>query len=228
MLKYINLFDIKISTYLLFICISLIVNIVIAVEFFKKTNIKKKQYISILILETIGICMGAKLLDFLIYYRYYTNVVDIFFRGYIFYGGVIGGIILAYFYVKKENIDIEEMFNILIPNILLIYAICKIGCYLNGCCVGIKHIPIQLIESILCFITYLSIIINRKRLIQKDNIIPISCISYSLIRIICDFFRADMSGKIVLNLTISQIMSLFVIFLNIYIIKKHIRKNKLD
>ena len=228
MLKYINLFNIKISTYLLFICISLFVNIIISVKFFNETNIKKKQYIIILILETIGICIGAKLLDFLIYYRCYTDIENIFFKGYIFYGGIIGSIILTYVYCKKENINIEEVFNILIPNILLIYSICKIGCYLNGCCVGINHIPIQLIESILCFITYLFIIINRKRLIQKDNIIPISCISYSLIRIICDFFRADMSGKIVLNLTISQIMSLFVIFLNIYIIKKHIRKNKLD
>lgn len=225
-MKVINIFGMQISTYLILILSSLFINGIISIYLLEKTNINRKHYLGLLIFETIGICTGAKILDFLIYYKYYTNIVEILFRGYIFYGGIICGIFMIYAYSKFLKLDIKEVFNVFIPNFLIIYSICKIGCFFNECCGGINQFPIQLLESLLCFIIYVILMFKREKYIKENKMITISCFSYSIIRLILEFFREDKTAKVFFGLTISQILSICVIVLIICLLDNGDKREK--
>ena len=76
-----------------------------------------------------------------------------------------------------------------LPNMLLLYSILKIGCYINGCCNGKIFIPIQIVESILNFIAYIYtiyLILNNK---NKIYIVSNSILLFGLLRLILSLFR---------------------------------------
>ena len=116
---------------------------------------------------------------------YFTDI----FGGMVFYGGLIGGIITAYIYCRCLKLDIPTYFDVLTPSIPLFHAFGRIGCFLGGCCYGIKsswgfqyehslvpeadgvtRLPIQLFESagnliIAAVLIFLSKKIHKKGLL---------------------------------------------------------------
>lgn len=47
-------------------------------------------------------------------------------------GGLVGGMLGGYFYVKRNNMNYWEYFSLLSPGVLLGQAVGRIGCFLNG------------------------------------------------------------------------------------------------
>ena len=52
--------------------------------------------------------------------------------GLVWYGGLIGGVLAYYWYVRRHNLPIARMFDATAPALALAYAIGRVGCFLVG------------------------------------------------------------------------------------------------
>ena len=156
--------------------------------------------------------------------------------GFVFYGGVIGGLFALLFVKKIHKIEVRNYVPILVPGLCIAHSFGRIGCSLAGCCHGkitnnkhfyymysnslvapnnVKLIPVQGIEAfcvfllgIVCFI----LVLKRK----KINVLFLYILVYSVLRFILEFFRGDSERGGLLFFSTSQIISLvgmiFVLF----------------
>ena len=147
---------------------------------------------------------------------------------------VLSGFII--FLITK--MDPKKLFAILLFSVPLIYAIGKLGCFLNGCCYGIdysgplrvlysssKHapngislFPVQLVESIVNLIIFIiSIIIYYKK---KDitKTLPFIVLACSTVKFLLDFLRTP--GKHIISLNQIFCIIAFIIGIIIFIKSK--------
>lgn len=99
--------------------------------------------------------------------------------------------------------------------LILFLAVSKIGCYVNGCCyavIGGCTLPLNIIESGLAIIIFILIMTNR---IKTDIII---LLTYSIFRLITDFFKINFRYENLFGITISQIFYISVIMVVIVLI----------
>lgn len=151
--------------------------------------------------------------------------------GLTFMGGLIGGVVTfilitvfsrkkymrAYFFPAAE---------LAVLSIALGLAIGRIGCFLAGCCYGVrsehgvqfphlpyKVLPTQLYESIFVFIVFavLLLIVLKFKRVKGFNLIIFSY-SYAIFRFIIEFFRGDPRGAYIGAISPSQFQSI-VLFL---------------
>ncbi|MCK5804172.1 MAG: prolipoprotein diacylglyceryl transferase [Lentisphaeria bacterium] len=77
----------------------------------------------------------------------WLDALKIYRGGLVFYGGFIGGALVALLFCRWRKLSIRNVADVLAPCIPLGHAFGRIGCLLNGCCFGRPH------EG-LCSITY--------------------------------------------------------------------------
>ena len=90
--------------------------------------------------------------------RSFENSINV---GFMFYGGMVLAMLLVAIYTrikKLENINLT-VFN----NIVILYAIWKLGCFVSGCCSGISQFPLQPVETISCLAIYVGSSLIKKR-----------------------------------------------------------------
>lgn len=153
--------------------------------------------------------------------------------GFVFYGGLIGGIIfVALFSIFNSHFKFSDSY-LLIPTLALAHSIGRVGCLLAGCCFGKEtdsvlavHLhgahrhPVQLYESLLLFILFLILhkqVIGRKK---PSTVIFTYLGGYSLIRFALEFIRGDkIRGVYAAGISSSQMISIamFIIILLTYI-----------
>ena len=218
--------------YALFITLSIFIGLIVFDIFLKKCRVNKFHIILLNLLFLIFIPLFSLVLTILENYLFNHKLVI----GFSSYGGAFGMILVLYLFCKIFKYNKTLFFKQLFFCIPLMYSISKIGCFLVGCCYGIKYngigcikysasrgaplnvslFPIQLVESI----TFLIIFIGLFKLKNKDNRLFIG-----LVLIICgvakfslEFLRASWNYKI----SFTQYISLFFIIIGIYmLIRRH-------
>lgn len=208
--------------------------------FFDKYSSEKVNLIKLFIGLFASSWMGAKLF-FLIFsskieiqkYLY----ADAFWLGggFVFYGGLILGLIYFLIYsLKFKKFPIQESY-LLLPGLIFGHAIGRVGCFLTGCCFGSQcsypwsvHMhgaevhPVQLYESMGLIIIGVIIIkkIHRKEIWSK--ILSWYLFLYSLLRFILEYFRGDLvRGIYYFQLSSSQLLSLALLIVSLGIFTYH-------
>jgi len=196
--------------YIIIVLLAIVVNLIITYVLLRKKSFKKENCLWIVFIQSICFVIGSKLLDIWVNYKYYFyyNIEEAIRSGYMFYGGMFLGILYIFLYCKIKELNYKAIFEVVIPNFLLFFAICKIGCFLNNCCTGIFDFPIQIVESIICIITYL--IIMKKESSQKS--IYWTCVSFGLIRAITFLLRSDLNMR---NLIVNEVISIGILIFGI-------------
>ena len=231
MLPFINLGFIKIPLYGLMIVIGILSGAAICKKLCAVQNINFYDFIIIsAVAGGIGFA-GAKLF-FLV--DYYTP--SLFFKalgymlthpktsglmsgGFVFYGGLIGGIAGYFLGIKIAKTDVCTFLNTFAFVIPYIHAFGRIGCFCAGCCYGIEYtgpfsaggrFPVQLLEAFLLFafaFVILAFIINRAGHVNQPchvnqprhaELVSASptlflcyVVYYSIVRFFLEFIRAD-------------------------------------
>lgn len=147
--------------------------------------------------------------------------------GFVFYGGLIGGIFALWLVKKVHKIDVIKYIPELVPGLCIAHSCGRIGCSLAGCCHGkittgrlyfryshsiaapnnVNLFPVQGIEAFLVFlIGLICFIIVLKKI--KFNVLYLYIAAYSVIRFILEFFRGDKERGFFLVLSTSQIISI--------------------
>lgn len=149
--------------------------------------------------------VGAKLLFYItVGDKFGTYIDQISFwtgGGFVFYGGLIGGLIyLLLFHKLIRKISLHEV-NAFIPALALGHGIGRMGCLLAGCCFGKltdgwwgihqhgeNRIPTQLIEAMILFsLTYFFFKRNK----SQDENLSLYLILYGVSRFLIESLRDD-------------------------------------
>lgn len=253
MLPYINIFGKQIATYGLIIVLGIIIGSIVAILYFSKFNkIKKDDVLYSILYGIIGIVVGAKILYLLTNIQLLIrskDIVSTFLQmlsgGFVFYGGLIGGILGIFIYAKQFKIEFKPLLLTIVPTIPLVHSIGRIGCLLAGCCYGMEYngigaitfhnsliapneislFPIQIIECICNLLIFMILTITYKKDTGTYKTVGLYCILYSIVRFTLEFFRGDLIRGIYFGLSTSQWISILLLILGIIIFIFEYRNN---
>lgn len=242
MLPYITILGRIIPTYGILGFLGIVIAICFGVFYFSKFyDIKKEDIFYASMFALIGIGIGAKLLYILTILPYLiqnfsgidwkTALPLLLQGGFVFYGGLIGGIIGIYVYSKLFEISFKKLCMILISVVPIFHSIGRIGCLLAGCCYGIEYhgiggiifynseiapkgiplFPIQIIESVCNLIIFIIILSTYKKFKGTYKTIGLYFCLYSVLRFVLEFFRGDVARGIIILSTSQWISIVFLI-----------------
>ena len=193
--------------------------------------------------KLLYIIVSIKIIDFKSVFSSFHNFNDFISSGFVFYGGLLGGMLVFPFVKKVHKIDTSGYLKCITPSLGIAHAFGRIGCSLAGCCYGIetnshfcflyresiiapnnvKLFPVQGIESFCLFalaFTCFFLVIKKSRIAVHYLYLFI----YSIFRFVLEFFRGDSARGLFGFFSTSQIISLLII-IGIMIIKKSARKS---
>ncbi|MCM1370724.1 MAG: prolipoprotein diacylglyceryl transferase [Clostridium sp.] len=262
MFPTITIFNKTISMYAVMSIIGILTCGIYIKKVCKSKKIDDTKIITMLVVSLIGVFLGSHILyaitrfDLIIAFISRIDRVDSFkllidclyeiFGGSVFYGGLIGGIFVAYLYAKKNKMDISSTFDLVAPLIPLFHFFGRIGCFLVGCCYGIEsdigftythslapiadnvnRFPIQLVEALYNIILFFVLVhlSNNKKF--QGKIIYLYFIIYPIGRFIFEFFRGDEYRGFLFGLSTSQIISIILFIISVScLLVTYLKNNK--
>jgi phosphatidylglycerol:prolipoprotein diacylglycerol transferase len=167
----------------------------------------------------IGAIIGARFyyVVFGDWSRFLENPLSLFAiwqGGLAIHGGILGGLLVGFFYTRRYNISFLKLADTFAPSLILGQAIGRIGCFFNGDAHGYPtnlpwgivyspespagqmfpgqaiH-PTQLYEMILNLIIFGVLWKVRKKMKIDGHLFLLYVMLYSIIRIFVEHFRAD-------------------------------------
>lgn len=170
--------------------------------------------------HTLGQAEGF--LDFL---QKFLNI----FGGSVFYGGLIGGLVAGFIYIRKAKLPVDVTTDCAAVSIPLFHGISRVGCFLGGCCYGVEwehgitftnalieqangvpRVPVQLFEAAYDMLLFavLLILINKKLLAGK--LMALYLLTYAVGRFTLEFWRGDDYRGHLFGLSTSQLIAVLM------------------
>ena len=199
----------------------------------KKYGLEADHVFNFVIWCVVGGFLGAKILYLITDIKNIwvnPSIVLNFADGWVVYGGIIGGILSAMLYSKRNGLKFPAYFDLLIPSVALAQGFGRIGCFLAGCCYGketeglfaivfhepkyapngIRLVPTQLISSGLDFLNFFVLVWLAKRKKADGQIGALYLVFYSVGRFVLEFYRGELIRGSVGALSTSQFISLWI------------------
>jgi phosphatidylglycerol---prolipoprotein diacylglyceryl transferase len=131
---------ITLHTYGLLLAIAFIAGLWVASREAKRQGLDAGRVTDMAIWVLIAGLIGAKVLLVLVDFHYYQRspreLWSIFQSGGVFYGGLIGGALVAWWYARRHGLRGWSTADALAPGVVLGQAIGRLGCFAAGCCWG--------------------------------------------------------------------------------------------
>jgi phosphatidylglycerol:prolipoprotein diacylglycerol transferase len=128
-----------IAPYGILVALGLLAGIWFALPRTRSVGVADERFIDMIVFSIIGGIIGAKLL-------YIITVFDEFRQdwsghlfsrsGLVYYGGLIGGILVAVWCIRRYRLPAWKLGDAIAPSIPLAHAFGRIGCFFAGCCYG--------------------------------------------------------------------------------------------
>lgn len=186
----------------------------------------------------IGAVLGAKLLFLAVSFRQiiaeHIPFIAVLKGGFVFYGGLLGGMIGLFIYAKQFRMRIKNLCEIYATVLPLGHAFGRLGCFFAGCCYGIPYngilnctyhismgntpvhtplLPIQLIEAVGLTVIFALLLTVYFKTEERCGITTVLyCVLYPLLRFTLEFFRGDTERGKYLWFSTSQWVSLIILF----------------
>jgi phosphatidylglycerol---prolipoprotein diacylglyceryl transferase len=210
------------------------------------------------IYSLLGGLVGAKLLLIVVDFREYihqpSELKSILFSGGVFYGGLIGGILTAIWYVRRQKLPLWRAMDVMAPAVVMGQVVGRLACLAAGCCFGrethvpwaivyhdmyaarqIPELPIDtpvhpspLYESIAAGLIFAVLLwmVPRKRF--HGQLALTYAVLYSAARFVLEYFRGDKVRGIWFGgaLSTSQIISIGLILLALAVMPYLLKHNR--
>lgn len=243
MFPELSIFNLIIPMYPLCVAIGFLIGTAVLYWDYRKLEIEDKHIFPLMCFVEAGVIVGGKLLFLLVNiqklpkYFHKFGFFGLFSKtGYVFYGGLFGGVLAIWIFSKIYKQLFTESLMYVFAVTPLIHAFGRIGCFCSGCCYGIKYngflnvymnnvrrFPVQLLETSL--LLFLFVILQFFLLQKRKYIIELYFLGYGLIRFICEFFRGDAARGFIGTLSISSWISLLCVVISCVIFTINLRKN---
>ncbi|MFN2491819.1 MAG: prolipoprotein diacylglyceryl transferase [Pyrinomonadaceae bacterium] len=233
-----------INTYGVFLALAFLCAILITVRLATRDGLPREKIYDLSLWMLLASLIGSKVLMFFTEPEYRDHPLQLisldFLRsGGVFYGGLIGAILVGYFLMRRYNLPWWKTADACAPGIAIGNFFGRQGCFAAGCCWGkptslpwgVKFTelgheitgvptdtylhPTQLYESFSMLIVFFFLLWLHKRKRFSGQVILAYAILYSTIRFIIEFVRADPRGDLfglttLTHLSTSQLISLVV------------------
>ncbi len=139
----INIGGFTIHTYGVLAAIGLLAGYYVGLHFAKKEAIKEKDYENFFIFTVLGGIVGARIAYIIEHTDEFKSFLDFFAvwnGGIDWFGGFIGGLVVALVYLKIKNLSFFKLGDIAGISIPLGHFFGRLGCTSAGCCYG-KEVP---------------------------------------------------------------------------------------
>lgn len=132
------------------------------------------------------------------------------FSGFVFYGGLIGGLTVCCVYARRRRWNVPEVLDVFAVAVPLFHAFGRIGCFLGGCCYGVEadwgfvytdapvassngvpRVPVQLIEAAcnaVLFAVLLGLFLKGR---MRGGLVGVYGLAYAVVRFVDEFWRGD-------------------------------------
>lgn len=219
MYPYFKIFGFNIPGYSVMLISGLVLANIIGFYYAEKDkNIDENDLIICEAYIGLGAIIGSKLL----YLWVIRNEIDLgrvfdlnYFNslmkgGFVFYGGLIGGLIFFVMGCFIHKIDVSYYLNKFLFLIPFVHSFGRMGCFMAGCCYGIKYegifavtfpensfapagvklFPVQLTEAILLLVISFVLFLYQRN--KKGNMaISLYFAVYGIVRFLLEFLRYD-------------------------------------
>ena len=161
---------------------------------------------------------GARILYVFLSPGYYLkNPIEIIMLqhgGLAFYGGAAAAVLAEWLYIKKKNMPVYRIGDLLAPYVALGQAIGRIGCFLNGCCYGKPMAsgllyPVQIYSSLALLFLYIALRFLQSKNLKEGTVLISYFMFYAVIRFMLEFLRGDNMIS-VMGVTFSQFVGITV------------------
>ena len=212
-----------------------------------RNDVDHTQLIHLSLAAMGGLAIGAHLLYGLVHYRVvliayrdhfsqlhsiadYLQFVVTLFGGMVFYGGLFGAILGFKWYQHVVRLPTAPYLDLLALSIPLFHAFARIGCFLGGCCYGIKssfgiifthlhpetangvsRFPVQLLESGCNLLIFFLLLFLYHKGKMKNRLLDAYLFSYAVVRFFDEFLRGDDIRGFIGIFSVSQWISLIVL-----------------
>ena len=157
--------------------------------------------------------VGARILYVGLHWEAYRgNLLSIFHLqegGLVWYGGFFSALFFGIFYARWRHWPILKLADLLSPVVAFAHGLGRIGCFLNGCCYGLRtdsgRYPTQLIESLGLFLISGVLFYFSKPGGRQGRVLWMYIFLYAMLRFCVEFLRGD--NPHFYTLTLSQWMS---------------------
>ncbi|QPJ65632.1 MAG: prolipoprotein diacylglyceryl transferase [Candidatus Nitrohelix vancouverensis] len=232
---------VKIFSYGLLVASGFFAAIMYASRQAKREGMNPQEIVDLCFYIMIASLLGARLLYVLVEFSYFSqNPLEAFKfwkGGLVFYGGLIGGTIVAIVYMKRCGMDLWKVADVLAPAIAIGQGIGRWGCFFAGCCYGrpsdvpwaitfsnakslaplnIALHPTQIYLSLNAIAIFLILVWLQKRKHFDGQILWTYGILYAVGRFVIEYFRNDDRGYVIDGvLSTSQFVGIIVFILSI-------------
>ena len=245
---FFNVFSLNIPAYGLMIVLGCALGILLAIRRCTGKGITKQNTLHAFLFGAIGVMVGSKLLFLIINFgkiwehrsllaedtlAFLDFIIN---GGFVFYGGLIGAVIMVYIYCRSFKVPFLEAMDLFAPTIALTHAVGRIGCFLAGCCYGIHTdgplgvtfhdsiaapndiplFPVQLLESGLNLVLCAVLLLYAKKPGKPGRVIGLYLMIYAIMRFFLEYLRSDSARGFILGISTSQMISILLLPLGLY------------
>ena len=170
--------------------------------------------------------------------------------GMVFYGGLIGAVAAGFIYIFHYKTPVSETIDIAFAGIPLFHAFGRIGCFMGGCCYGVEYhgifavtfpennlggapantevLPIQLIESGLNLVLWAILFTVYRKSGRRWLTTGLYLCGYGIMRFVLEYFRGDLIRGHLGVLSSSQVISIVLILIGVFLLIKPKFMDKTD
>jgi phosphatidylglycerol:prolipoprotein diacylglycerol transferase len=207
-------------TYGALLAIAFLAGLWIAHREAKRTGMDAARITDMAVYVLIGGLIGARLLLLLVDWRHFISnpreILTLIQSGGVFYGGLLGALPVAWWYVRRHKLDIWRSADVLAPGVVLGQSIGRLGCFSAGCCYGratdvpwavtftdpyvqrqvgtpldLPLHPAQLYESLLCLGIFILVMWIARRKQFHGQVLLAYISLYAAGRFVLEYFRGD-------------------------------------
>jgi phosphatidylglycerol---prolipoprotein diacylglyceryl transferase len=227
-------------TYGLLLAVAFLAGLWVASRQAKRAGLDSNRVTDMAVWVLIAGLVGAKLMLVVVDWRHYSGnpgqLWSLFQSGGVFYGGLLGGMLTAWWYARRYSLPAWPTADVLAPGVVLGQAIGRLGCFFAGCCYGkpanvpwavtftdpyaSRHVgtpldialhPSQLYESLACFLVFFFLLWLAPRKRFAGQVVLAYAVLYSVARFGLEFLRGDPERGGAWGLSTSQIVAVMIV-----------------
>jgi phosphatidylglycerol:prolipoprotein diacylglycerol transferase len=207
-------------TYGALLAVAFVVGLWVANRQARRAGLDAARVTDLAIWVLIGGLVGAKLMLIAVDWRHYLRTPgelwSVLQSGGVFYGGLLGGLLVAFLYARRHRLPAWPTADVLAPGLAAGHAIGRLGCFAAGCCWGRPadvpwavtftdpyaaravgtpmdtplH-PSQIYESAAAALVFLFLLWLSRRKRFQGQVTLAYLASYSVLRFGLEYFRGD-------------------------------------